>query len=426
MTVVNMAEAFHGYRLYLRLTDTFLVYFLLFQTSFARSSICENNSNDKNMCSYLNEVSSTGWTCETRCCDGWTQNDDGHCVSSLPPDYTKPTMIGCPRPGEHIPVYIGTTRNVGFLSRKHFHAQDWRGHPLYVGLSKDEFQHCRCSRPYENVTATSEKDAYGNKTYCRFSVVIKDIYPPVYENCPKDQTVSFGENVTWMEPTVTDNVGVLRENTPNLFNNTKLSPGLHCMIYNATDYSRNIGTCMFTVTVLQESEIVSCYGGVNSSITISGTILGALVIILIVMTVVLIPLCKRRRRRNQLQRQSRSASNSSEVHLFTVYNNDPPPYDVVVSNKLPDYSPPTEPPSYDSLHSENVMNDQREDNGFVFLNNEVCANDAAINGDSFNAFSVTSLQQTNDSKPNDTRHNANSHYIQTNKQTNTESTETLV
>ncbi|XP_076079861.1 uncharacterized protein LOC143049966 [Mytilus galloprovincialis] len=419
MTVVNMAEAFRGCSFYL-----FLIYFLFFETSFARASICENNSNDKNMCSYLNSVSSTGYTCETRCCDGWTLDEDGRCVSSLPPDYKKPTMIGCPRLGEHIPVYIGTTRNVGFLSRKHFHAQDWKGTSLYVGISKDEFEHCRCSSPYENVTATSEKDAYGNRTYCHFSVVIKDIYPPVYENCPKDQIVSFGENVTWTEPTVTDNVGVLYKNDPNQFNNTKLSPGLHCLVYNATDHSRNIGTCMFTINVLHD--IVSdCRPRVNSSITISGTILGALVIILIVMTVILIPLCKRRRRRNQLQRQSRSASNSSEVHLFTVYNNEPPPYDVVVSNKLPEYSPPIEPPSYDSLHSDNAVNDQRGDNGFVLSNNAVFASESAIRGDSSNAFS---LQHTinNDNKPNNTRHNVNPHSIETNKQTNAQSTETLV
>lgn len=158
---------------------------------------------------------------------------------------------------------------------------------------------------------------------------------------------------------------------------------------------------------------------------VGGTILGALVIILIVMTVILIPLCKRRRRRNQLQRQSRSASNSSEVHLFTVYNNEPPPYDVVVSNKLPEYSPPIEPPSYDSLHSDNAVNDQRGDNGFVLSNNAVCASESAIRGDSSNAFS---LQHTinNDNKPNNTRHNVNPHSIETNKQTNAQSTETLV
>lgn len=70
-------------------------------------------------------------------------------------------------------VEIHQFANVGYLSRWIFHAVDYKGDLLSVGLSKSNFSHCKCSFPYENVTAFTEKDAYGYQAVCIFTVFIK-------------------------------------------------------------------------------------------------------------------------------------------------------------------------------------------------------------------------------------------------------------
>lgn len=53
-------------------------------------------------------------------------------------------------------------------------------------------------------------------------------------------------------------------------------------------------------------------------------------------------------------RVRRSASTQRETHdnpVFTIYNNDPPPYDIATHDKLPDYSPPIFPPTYEEVQS---------------------------------------------------------------------------
>jgi hypothetical protein len=38
----------------------------------------------------------------------------------------------------------------------------------------------------------------------------------------------------------------------------------------------------------------------------------------------------------------------------TVFNNDPPPYEIAATDKLPEYSPRIEPPSYEEIHVSGV------------------------------------------------------------------------
>lgn len=95
----------------------------------------------------------------------------------------------------------------------------------------------------------------------------------------------------------------------------------------------------------------------NISSIVSGLVVGILFIILLAMTIIMFRICRARRNLQQLQRstQRRQSHNSS---VFTVYNNEPPPYDVAVNAKLPEYSPPINPPEYEESgqfeHSQNA------------------------------------------------------------------------
>lgn len=67
-------------------------------------------------------------------------------------------------------------------------------------------------------------------------------------------------------------------------------------------------------------------------------------------------ICRARRNLQQRQRstQRQQSYNSS---VFTVFNNEPPPYDVAVNAKLPEYSPSINPPEYEeSGRFENSQN----------------------------------------------------------------------
>ena len=69
--------------------------------------------------------------------------------------------------------------------------------------------------------------------------------------------------------------------------------------------------------------------------------------------------CRRRRRLRQNRRlvqrmrQTRSLREQTQTEqndsVFTIYNSEPPPYDVAVQDKLPEYCPAESPPLYDDV-----------------------------------------------------------------------------
>ncbi|VDI05058.1 Hypothetical predicted protein, partial [Mytilus galloprovincialis] len=86
----------------------------------------------------------------------------------------------------------------------------------------------------------------------------------------------------------------------------------------------------------------------------SATVVGLLFIVLEIMAFAMFRVCKARRNlRGRLQRNIRgSATNMQNYNslIFTVYNNEPLPYDVVENSKLPEYTlhdNPRDPPSYE-------------------------------------------------------------------------------
>ncbi|XP_041477575.1 hyalin-like isoform X2 [Lytechinus variegatus] len=109
------------------------------------------------------------------------------------------------------------------------------------------------------VTITAE-DERGNIGTCSFFVDVVDDEKPVWSSCPGNMTVMARvgtnvQNVSWTQPTVTDNSGndPIRSNnppSPQLF-----SGGTWPLVYTATDDSGNVGTCEFFVTVTVDDDV---------------------------------------------------------------------------------------------------------------------------------------------------------------------------
>ncbi|XP_052087752.1 uncharacterized protein LOC127724711 [Mytilus californianus] len=269
----------------------------------------------------------------------------------------------CPREGQNVYLYVGPSINMIFLY-KTFHVSDWKGNQLKTTLSRTVFSRCECSGPQEEEVEATATDEFGNEAECLFTVSIIDNIPPVIRYCPKRQTMNENDNIVWTAPTIRDNVGLETLYTPNQYNNTKFLPGLYTLIYNATDYSGNSEICRFQIRVYSTDYYVKYKKSTDPSMVISSAIVGVLFITLIVMALAMYRLCKKRRQLNSTggrpnSQVTRSATTQGETHdnpVFTIYNNDPPPYDIATYDKLPDYSPPIFPPSYEEVQSSTQIN----------------------------------------------------------------------
>ncbi|XP_033099724.1 uncharacterized protein LOC117103264 [Anneissia japonica] len=99
-------------------------------------------------------------------------------------------------------------------------------------------------------------DGSGNTATCTFAIHIIDEESPVFMNCPSaiinetDPSVN-STSVTWTEPTYSDNTdeaSLVTESTHDSGDTFYI--GVTTVIYTVTDESGNVGTCNFTVTVL--------------------------------------------------------------------------------------------------------------------------------------------------------------------------------
>ncbi|XP_054758092.2 hyalin-like [Lytechinus pictus] len=109
------------------------------------------------------------------------------------------------------------------------------------------------------VTITAE-DERGNIGTCSFLVDVVDDEKPVWSSCPSNMTVmaivgTNFQNVSWTQPTVTDNSGndPIRSNNPR--SSQLFSGGTWPLVYTATDDSGNVGTCEFFVTVTVDDDV---------------------------------------------------------------------------------------------------------------------------------------------------------------------------
>ncbi|XP_022109740.1 uncharacterized protein LOC110989561 isoform X3 [Acanthaster planci] len=107
-------------------------------------------------------------------------------------------------------------------------------------------------------------DRANNKATCIFTVTVTDMQDPVYTGCPASfsipaQVGTTMANVSWVEPSASDNVAV-NSSVSNVSPNTIFDFGVTTVEYTAQDQAGNIGKCTFNVTVLDSTApmLVNC------------------------------------------------------------------------------------------------------------------------------------------------------------------------
>ncbi|XP_060067673.1 uncharacterized protein LOC132547885 [Ylistrum balloti] len=282
------------------------------------------------------------------CCPNTTDN------KPCPP----PVIKGCPDKDEILPVVVSSHYNNALLVNN-FDAHNCLGDFLHVKLDRVYFSACECSTPSTyTVTATSERDFNNRQGTCDFRVVVKDITPPIFISCPADIYIRQGETVSWNKPKAADNVGIKQLNlyNSNIKNNSMdVGPGVYFLHYTAIDWQDNMAFCRFKVNVYKNDdskyplELKERKTSV-SPVIIGGTVAGVLCVTLIALVIALVRVWHIRKKR--LQDVQRRQQQLQPVDIFSIYTNDPPPYEVAAKHKLPEYSASDNPPTYDDVTKE--------------------------------------------------------------------------
>ncbi|KAK3097435.1 hypothetical protein FSP39_009618 [Pinctada imbricata] len=247
----------------------------------------------------------------------------------------EPSIVNCPLPGDHLPVYVDRYENTGVLYFD-FDARDFRGLRLRYRIQEHVFSAQNTSRPdiYHN-KVTSYPDINNNTAECCFTVEVIDEHPPRFLSCPADISAFTGETISWIKPKAVDNVGIRRFIEPFVTNGTLIGPGVHVFTYTAEDWSGNSAHCTFSVKVTDWS----------------GAIVGILAIVMLILAGIVVRSCRLRaqndRRLSTQMRNARSnrEDNKRRVSVYSI-TNEPPPYDIAARDKLPEYTPRDDPPVY--------------------------------------------------------------------------------
>ncbi|XP_072028450.1 hyalin-like [Amphiura filiformis] len=107
-------------------------------------------------------------------------------------------------------------------------------------------------------------DKNGNTGICSFDVTVVDVTPPEITNCPLDQeyfiTGPNEEEITWSEPTASDNSGGITHVTQSHGQEVLFPAGDTKVSYHFSDPSGNQASCVFTITVtgIRPPEITDC------------------------------------------------------------------------------------------------------------------------------------------------------------------------
>ena len=129
------------------------------------------------------------------------------------------------------------------------------------------------------VVVLTVKDNNGNTTTCSFTVNFRDVTPPVITGCPQNITVFTGlgrttcnQIATWTPPVATDAcTPCCQPGTPQQTITGNFAPGatfpvgVTTVTYTATDLSGNTSTCVFTVTVIDNTKplVANCPANVS-------------------------------------------------------------------------------------------------------------------------------------------------------------------
>ncbi|XP_071787755.1 uncharacterized protein [Asterias amurensis] len=125
------------------------------------------------------------------------------------------------------------------------------------------------------VVYTAFSNTSDSSVKCSFNVIVKDEERPVFRLCPKSFTVKTAEQyptVTWDEPVITDNVGVV-SNTTRISPDRPFTWGTYTVLIDASDGSGNTVTCQFSISI-QTKECGTPVAPANGAISCSDWMFG--------------------------------------------------------------------------------------------------------------------------------------------------------
>ncbi|XP_071945838.1 uncharacterized protein [Antedon mediterranea] len=168
-------------------------------------------------------------------------------VFNCPGDFTLPTDDGEP---DRVTYWTEPTAtdNSGSISVSHLHTS---GSTFDLG---------------ETTVTCRFIDPSGNLALCTFTVTIIDTYAPDIIGCPLSFISPTGVTepdgvTTWTEPTATDNSGTVPIRSRSHAPGSTFDLGETTVTYTFTDFSGNVASCTFTVTIVGSMCTKQCSNG---------------------------------------------------------------------------------------------------------------------------------------------------------------------
>ncbi|XP_071840115.1 uncharacterized protein [Apostichopus japonicus] len=133
-----------------------------------------------------------------------------------------------------------------------------------VSILSQTINQNNCLQAGNNLVAYTFVDPSGNTATCQFTVQVNtvDVTSPVVETCPESFSIMLPPGqacitVRWIEPSVTDDSGIVNVDSLTIQQNTCLNAGDNQVMYIFSDPSGNLATCAFTITVTAGVDVTS-------------------------------------------------------------------------------------------------------------------------------------------------------------------------
>ncbi|PIK58909.1 hypothetical protein BSL78_04221 [Apostichopus japonicus] len=133
-----------------------------------------------------------------------------------------------------------------------------------VSILSQTINQNNCLQAGNNLVAYTFVDPSGNMATCQFTVQVNtvDVTSPVVETCPESFSIMLPPGqaciaVRWIEPSVTDDSGIVNVDSLTIQQNTCLNAGDNQVMYIFSDPSGNLATCAFTITVTAGADVTS-------------------------------------------------------------------------------------------------------------------------------------------------------------------------
>ncbi|KAL4225840.1 calcium ion binding [Mactra antiquata] len=322
-------------------------------------------------CEYMDRIFRVGQSFAEDKCTNCTCMEDGHMNC-----YPEPCEANCVEPiykeGECCPiclerptihnrpmttVYINTTDgDYAELCAKKLgmYATDYRNQTLQVSLTPSWMRRFRIYNQVPGYVKASAVDHRGSEEIWWFSVVVRDVTPPVFTSCPGNIFVFDDEPVEWVEPGYFDNVGVAGSKKTGYGENGDVFPvGEYYIKYYAWDYDRNTAECVFKVFVVdRDTDFESLPEGLrqrsknNRSTNLAYILAPILVILAAIILIVCCFVCYKKR-----QAQGASTRHSPASYDNNIYTVPSDAMDKVKPPAYPGPPLPQNPPTYSDCGS---------------------------------------------------------------------------